>query len=602
VRPDAYQLRNLSPWRKILESFGLFFFAAVFVLTWVFSVRLVQKGYTGEAILYYLGNVLTDIRNEDRRQFLILCAGNLGSMTALFLMSQRLFRRSALRQKVRFALTLTAGFLTVLNTVLWASLRFGSISNLIMGPVSAFTSLVLLCYVTVPFFQMWIYPRWRSATGKQQRVVIVGGGFAGLYAAMALDRELGHCRDLELTVIDQNNYFLFPPLLPSAATGAIETRQVTFPFRRIFETTNIVFRKAEVKSIDPERQVVVADTAQHPGSPCVEIPYDYLILSPGSISNTFRTRGAAEYALFMRQLGDALAVRDQIIDCFERAAASPNRDEQAELLCFVIVGAGPTGVELASEIHDLIHHVLLQRYPEIDSKLVEILLVQSGPQVLPGWHKSVVEITSEKLKTLDIQVLLDNRVKEVAADHIVLKDGAVKRTRTCVWCAGVRPSPLLARAGVALHESGRVLIEEDLRAKGRDNLFVLGDAGYLVDKKSGQPLPPLGQVAFQQGPHAARNIMALLRGQAPKPFLYFNFGSLVSVGEHFAAVDLLGIRLSGFFGWFMWRTLYLVKVVGLSNRIRILIDWTLDLLIERSFTQIQGRARELGEESAKSSG
>lgn len=588
VHSDAYQLRNLAPLRKILETTGLLLFTGLFVMTWVISVRAVRDAYTPEAIFYYFGNVLTDIRGEDRPLFILLCGSNLGSLTALFVLSRRLFSKTALRVRVRFALTLFAGLLVLLNSVLWATLRFGSLSNALMGPVSALTALVLLAYVAVPLRGMWIYPRWRNATGQIQRVVIVGGGFAGLYAAMALDRALGHRRDLSITVIDQNNYFLFPPLLPSAAVGAIETRQVTFPFRRIFETTNIQFRKARVERVDPDRQIVEAMLTDE-AAPAITLGYDYLILSPGSQSNTFRTPGAAEHALFMRELGDALAVRDHIIACFERAATSTDRALQGELLRFVIVGAGPTGIELATEIHDLCHHVLGKRYPEVPADLIEILVVQSGPQILPGWHQSVIAMTSRKLETLKLQVLLDNRVTEVSPSHVVLKEGGRVATRTCVWCAGVAPSPLLARAGVPVDPSGRVPVAEDLRVPGRANLFVIGDGALCLS--GGKPLPPLGQVAFQQGPHAARNLLALLRGHPTAPFRYFNYGALLSVGEHFAAVDLGGLRFSGFIGWLVWRTLYLMKLVGFSNKLRIVIDWTLDLLIERSITQLQDRPR-----------
>lgn len=607
MRADAHELRNLPLGRKLIETAGLVGLTAVFVLTWALSLRSVREGYTSEAIFYFFGNVLTDLKQESPRMFLVLCAGNLGSMGALFLMSRRLFRRTALRSRVRFALSLLCSGLTLLCGLLWATLRFGSLTNTLMGPASALGALVLLLCAAVPLKQMWIYHRVRPsaprrdqppgsvappATGaRPRRVVLVGGGFAGLYAALELDRLVGHDRSLEIVVIDRNNYFLFPPLLPSAAAGTIETRQVTFPFRRIFETTNIAFRRATVERIDPDRRVIDAIVDREGVARGVEIEYDYLLLCPGSVTNTFRTPGAAEHALFMRELGDAIAARDQIIDCFERAAATPEENLRAQLLRFVIVGAGPTGLELATEIHDLVYDVLLKRYPEIDRRLVDIVLVQSGGQILPGWDERIVRTAAAHLATLRVRLVLDARVSAVSRDHVALQDGTMLRTRTCLWCAGVRPAPLLERAGLPLHASGRVPVGADLRVLGRDDVFVLGDAAYLVDERTGRPLPPLGQVAFQQGPRAARNVVALLEGRAPSPFRYFDFGALVSVGEHYAAVNLLGVRLSGFLGWFVWRTLYLAKMVGLSNKLRILLDWTLDLLIERSFTQLRGDVR-----------
>jgi NADH dehydrogenase len=178
---------------------------------------------------------------------------------------------------------------------------------------------------------------------------------------------------------------------------------------------------------------------------------------------------------------------------------------------------------------------------------------------------------------------------EVGPRRLVLKTGERVPTRTSIWCAGVKSSELLARSGLPLDESGRVRIKPDLRVEGFDNVFALGDAAFLVDERSGRPLPPLGQVAFQQGTHAAKNLVRLLSGKPSRRFRYFNFGSLVSVGEHFAAVHLLGVKLSGFVAWVIWRTLYLAKLVGFSNKIRVMLDWSLDLLIERSISQIQTR-------------
>jgi NADH:ubiquinone reductase (H+-translocating) len=208
-----------------------------------------------------------------------------------------------------------------------------------------------------------------------------------------------------------------------------------------------------------------------------------------------------------------------------------------------------------------------------------------------------VSQASAQLAAIGIELLLDRRVTGVGATSVTMKGGEVIRTRTCVWCAGVKPAPLLAKTGLPLHASGRVEVGPDCRVPSHPNVFVLGDAAFLTDK--GRALPPLGQVAFQQGSHAAKNILRMLRSKPTLPFKYFNYGALVSVGEHFAAVDLMGVRLSGFVAWLIWRTLYLTKLVGFSNKVRVLLDWTLDLLVERSISQISVTRQELREEIAE---
>jgi NADH:ubiquinone reductase (H+-translocating) len=249
------------------------------------------------------------------------------------------------------------------------------------------------------------------------------------------------------------------------------------------------------------------------------------------------------------------------------------------------VGGGPTGVEIATEIQDLIHEVLLKRYPEIHREHPEVSIIQSGPQVLPGWPDSVVRRTTAQLEKLGVRLVLNNRVTEVRHNAVVLKDGPALATRSILWCAGVKPSPLMSACSLPLDKSGRVPVDEYLRPSGHDHMFVLGDSA-LCQGPDGKPLPPLGQVAFQQGDHTAKNLARILCGEPVKPFKYFNFGALVSVGEHYAAVDLLGLKLTGFIGWFVWRTLYLAKMIGISTKIRILVDWTLDLFIERSIAVI----------------
>ena len=590
ARVDRHPLTNMPAAKRILATAGLVLGLALFAGSTWFEVFASDWGVS---LMHFemWGTTLLSLRNGAPRIFWALFAAHAVCLLLVLSISRLLFSKVAWSRGAKRALSGLAVSLGVLDLSSWLLLSTTRVAEHCLGAVVALEAICLVVLASRPLRDMWIYRRWKTAPDRPKRVVIVGGGFAGLYAALAIDRSLGYHEGLEVIVVDRRNYFLFPPLLPSVASGAIETRQVTYPFRRIFEATNIAFRKQHVESIDAENNVIHSrvDLDANPMTGEVrvvrdELAYDYLILAPGSDTNTFDTRGVREHAFFMRELSDAIQVRNQIIDCFERAAREPDAVRRREQLSFVVVGAGPTGVELASEVRDLVEQVLLNRYPEVDPREVAVSIVQPGKQILPGWHESIVESAGKQLANLEIRVLVGRRVVAVDAFSITLDGGETIATRTCVWCAGVRPSPILEKCALPKHASGRVEVDRDLRVKGRDNAFVLGDAAFLLHE--GKPLPPLGQVAFQQGAHAGANIVRLLRGQPTKPFRYFNLGALVSVGEHFAAVELLGIRLSGFVAWLVWRTLYLMKLVGFSNKVRVVLDWTLDLLIERSISQI----------------
>jgi NADH dehydrogenase len=222
---------------------------------------------------------------------------------------------------------------------------------------------------------------------------------------------------------------------------------------------------------------------------------------------------------------------------------------------------------------------------------VDLVLVQSAPQLLPGWHPTVVQHAHDQLHSLDIRVLTGRKVLSVSEFSVTLDGGETLPGRTTVWCAGVKPSGLLGAVDLPKHPSGRIPVGEDLRVPGHPAVFVLGDASLA--QHEGKPLPPLGQVAFQQGTHTGKNLARMIRGKPLAPFRYFNYGALVSVGEHFAAVDLLGVRMSGALAWFIWRTLYLTKLVGFGNKVRVVLDWTLDLLVERSISQISATRQDL---------
>ncbi|MFO0619712.1 MAG: NAD(P)/FAD-dependent oxidoreductase [Polyangiaceae bacterium] len=591
-RNDAYQLANLPASSKLAASFGLLlgfalFFSGFFVIVAMLSYDWSPADFIG------IGQRVGDLSALQPKVYLILAGIHALSLLLIISVARALFQRTPLPRAARSALLILIGLLALVDVAGWLAAPYLRFARAILGAEILVLTVVLVAVVGYPLGSMWLYSRWAGAGGQKKRVVIVGGGFAGLYTAAGLDKLLGYHDDLDITVIDQNNFFLFPPLLPSVAAGAIETRQVTYPFRRIFEATNIRFKKETVDRIDTANRMIHSrvDVDEDVVTKKLKVryaetTYDYLVLATGSTTQTFGTKGVDENAFFMREISDAVGVRNHVIDCFEHAARETDRQLIDEMTRFVIVGAGPTGVELASEIRELIDEVLLKHYPEIDPGEVEVILVQSGDRILPGWGDSLAANATKQLSRIRVDVRLGARVTAVGPDWVDLNDGTRIPTRTCVWCAGVKPSPLLAATDLTLHKSGRVEIESDCRAKGKADVFVLGDAAHLVNPKTQQPFPPLGQVAFQQGAQTAENLARLLRGKPTKPFKYFDYGQLVSVGAHFAAVDLMGIRLNGFLAWMIWRSLYLMKLVGFGNKVRVLLDWSLDLLIERSISQL----------------
>jgi len=594
TRTNVYVLRSLPLPAKILVSSLLLAGLAVFVSAWLVSVFALEWDLSTMSVLSW-GRTLAALDPELRWTLFGAHAASIGLLLAL---SLSLVRRMPLPRLSRRAVFALAGLFTAADLVAWLLVPVSDLARGWLGTIVLVLSVLLAYLVGAPLAAMWRTRRFPGSPPAPVRVVVVGGGFSGLYTALKLDAALGFSRHLEITVIDRKNYFLFPPLLPSVAVGAIETRQVTYPFRRIFEATNIRFKKETVERIDLARQVVSSkvdvDGDSTSGALRVrhdETPYDYLVLAPGSTTQTFGTPGI-QHAFFMRELGDAIALRNHIIDCFETAARELDSALIQKMLRFVVVGAGPTGVEVASEVRDLIEHVLLGRYPEIDRSIIDVVLIDAGARVLGGWDEEVATRAERQLEKLLVRVLHGRRVAEIGTDWVRLSDGEQLDARTTCWCAGVAPSPLIARSALKVDRGGRVVVDQDCRVPGHSNVFVLGDAASFGGP-GGRPLPPLGQVAFQQGSHTAKNLVRLLRGEPTIPFRYFDFGQLVSVGHHFAAVRLLGVRLRGFLAWFVWRTLYLAKLVGFGNKVRVMLDWTLDLFVERSSSQIHATRERL---------
>ena len=341
-----------------------------------------------------LGDDLWALAHYKTGLFAVLIIYQAVAYVILYGISRLLFARTALRRRMKVFLQAAATTLLALDQLVWFTAPFIRFAQSIAGYVGLASAVAMIALTLPPLFQMWFYKRWPNP--KPARVVIVGGGFAGVYAALGLDKALGYHKHLDITVIDRKNFFLFPPLLPSAAVGTIEMPQVTQSYRRIFETTNIHYKKATVTQIDPKprrahacasgRGRYGAGRTRRGSGPGLRLSCP----GAGLDQSDLQHQGAEDHAIFVKELKDAIQIRNRIIDCFERAAVVQDETVRRELLRFAVVGGGPTGIEIATEIHDLIHEVLLKRYPEIHKDHPEVSIIQSGPQILPGWPDSVV--------------------------------------------------------------------------------------------------------------------------------------------------------------------------------------------------------------------
>jgi NADH dehydrogenase len=408
-----------------------------------------------------------------------------------------------------------------------------------------------------------------------KKIVVVGGGFAGLHLIRRLERIL-RPGEVELTLLDRNNYHLFTPLLYQVATGELPPHAVAYPLRLPIAHMRQRFVQTEVEGVDVERRAVrTADG---------DFGYDHLVLVPGSVTNDFGIPGVAQYALATKTLSDGMMVRKRILETVENAARETDAERRKALLSFVIIGAGPVGVELASSLRDLMDHSLGRMYPELDlARDPKITLVDAGDRVLLGMDERLTKIAMTQLAKQRITVVLKTLVSEVGEGIVRTKDGKQFRGGTIVWAGGVRAHPLVAGlAGVALAKDKRLVVDRMFRAGGRDDLLSFGDAAFF--EYQGRPLPQLAQVAVLQAPAVARNLAHLLRGEPLEQYVYKRKGDLVALGRTHAAAELAKyghVVLGGLPAWTVWRVNYLTQLLGVRNRATLLLEWILSYFFTR---------------------
>jgi NADH dehydrogenase len=401
---------------------------------------------------------------------------------------------------------------------------------------------------------------------RRHHVVVVGAGFGGLAAARALDDV-----PVDVTVVDAHNHHTFQPLLYQVATAGLDAGDVTYAARGIFHRqANVSVRMARVVGGDLDgRTLALAD-----GS---ELSYDHLVLAAGAVTNTYGIPGVAEHAFGLKSLRDALAVRAQVLSCFEEADARPELIDDG-LLNVVIAGGGPTGVELAGGMVELIEHVLRHDFPRLDLRRARVVLVEMGDTLLPPFHPKLGAKAKATLERRGVEVLLGTTVDQVHRTSVVvsgplLGEGAVIPAHTMVWAAGIRASPLADALDLANGPAGRIPVGDDLSLPGHPEVFVIGDLAAATDH-SGTPLPQVAPVAIQGGTHVAAMIHRRLDGEATSAFHYTDKGSMATVGRASAVAQLPGgLRLSGLIGWLAWLALHLVQLVGFRNRANVLVNW-----------------------------
>ena len=418
--------------------------------------------------------------------------------------------------------------------------------------------------------------------GARPRVVVVGGGFAGLQVVRGLRRA-----PVDVTLVDRQNYSLFQPLVYQVATGALAAAEVAAPLRSVFKRQrNARVVLAEATGFDLDRRRLILGRLAN-GRPAEALGYDTLVVAGGSQYSYFGHPEWAEHAPQLKSLDGALDIRTRVLAAFEAAEVEPDPDRRLAWLTFVVVGAGPTGVEMAGQIAELARDTLRRDFRSADTRAARVLLVEAGSRVLAQFPEALSARAQRALVKLGVTPMPGHTVVDLGAETVAIRaaDGAVRQVaaRTAIWAAGVTASPLAATladaAGAAVDRAGRLTVEPDLTLPGHPEVLALGDMVAVADGEGAvAPLPGLAPVAMQEGRYAARLIRDRVRGRATRPFRYRDKGNLATIGRSRAVADVKGVHLSGFAAWVLWVAVHLVYLVGFQNRLLVMLRWSISFL------------------------
>ncbi|HZY78846.1 MAG TPA: NAD(P)/FAD-dependent oxidoreductase [Cyclobacteriaceae bacterium] len=425
-----------------------------------------------------------------------------------------------------------------------------------------------------------ITTRTRIADLGKPRVIVIGGGFGGVEVVKSLREE-----KVQVVLFDKYNHHTFQPLLYQVATSGLETNSIVFPFRKLFgKQDDFYFRLADVKKVIP-------------GEKCIEtsigsISYDYLVIATGAVTNYYGMKEVEDNASQMKNIVDATKLRNKIIRNFEYALLTEDNDVMNSLMDFVVVGGGPTGVELAGALTELKRNVFPKDYKELDMREMDIYLVQSGPRLLDGMSEEAGRKAYDFLTKMGVKVLLNTAVKGYDGQEVLLSTGEKLNSRSLIWAAGVKGNPIQGLPPESIGRGNRILTDEFSRVKGFENIFAIGDVALMEgDQKFPAGHPQMAPPSQQQGKLVAKNISNIIHKRKLKPFSYFDKGSMATVGRNKAVVDLKGgIKFQGFFAWYVWMFVHLMSIIGFKNKLLTLFSWMVSYLTyDRSNRLIIGK-------------
>jgi len=484
--------------------------------------------------------------------------------------------------------TLGVGLWVAVTIILAPTISKGSPAWSAAGMLGAFPWLVGWILLGFMFGFAWpgvaaVLPRVkraRKAKGAGIRIVILGGGFAGVASAKALERMYFFNPLIEITLVSDTNALVFTPMLAEVAGSSLEPSHISNPTRTALHRTT--FFRARVTDVDFERRVVVAGED--------ELPYDYLVLALGSVSQYVGLENVQHHSFEFRTLPDAIAIRSHVIEMFERADRLEDPTARRALLTFVVAGGGFAGAELAGAINDFARGIVVD-YPRLRNDEIKVVLVHSRERILPELSSSLARYALERMQARGVTFKLNVRVADATSSTVHLDSGETIATETLVWTAGTAPNPLLRTLDLRCDKRGAVLVEPTLAVKQHQNIWAIGDCAAVVDARTGVTCPPTAQFATREAATAASNIRAAIDGRAAGEFRFRSFGSLCVVGYQTACAELKlpfrseAVRFSGLFAWILWRGIYLAKLPGAERKLRVLIDWSIGLFFPPDIVQ-----------------